>query len=116
MLLIHRLTKALLIEHKADCNLIIPGREIAAIHYAAGMENTLFGENVMKLMLKNGGTCQSIAAAGRSQKCIDRKTLSHFPGNPNVKTPDGETPLHVAAFGNRELIVQMLLVSGNQVD
>lgn len=47
----------MLVDYKADCNLIIPGREIAAIHYAAGMENKSFAENVMKLMLKNGGFC-----------------------------------------------------------
>lgn len=47
----------MLVEYKADCNLIVPGREIAAIHYAAGMDNTAFAENVMKLMLKNGGSC-----------------------------------------------------------
>lgn len=53
----HRNTKKMLVEYKADCNLIVPGREIAAIHYAAGMDNTAFAENVMKLMLKNGGSC-----------------------------------------------------------
>lgn len=56
MLSINRNTKKMLVEYKADCNLIVPGREIAAIHYAAGMDNTTFAENVMKLMLKNGGS------------------------------------------------------------
>lgn len=32
-------------------------------------------------------------------------------GNPNAQTTDGETPLHVAAIWNRELIIKMLLVS-----
>lgn len=51
-----RNTKRMLVGYNADCNLIIPGREIAAIHYAAGMENTAYAESVMKLMLKNGGS------------------------------------------------------------
>lgn len=61
---IHRNAKKMLVDYKADCNLIIPGREIAAIHYAAGMDNVSFAENVMKLMLKNGGMC---ARANRSE-------------------------------------------------
>lgn len=31
-------------------------------------------------------------------------------GNPNVRTVDGETPLHIAVIWNRILIVEMLLV------
>lgn len=57
LVLIRRNAKKMLVEYKADCNLIIPGREIAAIHYAAGMDNVSFAENVMKIMLKNGGAC-----------------------------------------------------------
>lgn len=35
----------------------------------------------------------------------------HCLGNPNIKTVDGLTPLHVAVIWNRVLIVEMLLVS-----
>lgn len=46
----------MLVEHGANPNLIIPERKIAAIHYAAGMENTAFAESAMKLILKCNGT------------------------------------------------------------
>lgn len=55
-----RNTRKMLEDYNADCNVIIPGREVAAIHYAAGMDNTSFAENVMKLMLKNGGLYRTI--------------------------------------------------------
>lgn len=45
----------MLVEHYADPNLLIPESNIAAIHYAAGMENTNFAEAAMKLILKHDG-------------------------------------------------------------
>lgn len=45
----------MLIEHHANPNLLIPESNIAAIHYAAGMENTSFAEAAMKLILKCSG-------------------------------------------------------------
>lgn len=65
---LYRNTRKMLEDYNADCNVIIPGREVAAIHYAAGMDNTLFAENVMKLMLKNGGLCQSMTVTINGQK------------------------------------------------
>lgn len=51
------------------------------------MPNFIFGQNLMKIILENGG-------------------------DPNIRTVDNETPLHVAVFSNHYLMVQMLLVSG----
>lgn len=51
-----RNTRKLLVEHHANPNLLIPESKIAAIHYAAGMENTEFAEAAMKLILKCNGT------------------------------------------------------------
>lgn len=50
-----RNTRKLLVEHKANPNLLIPHSNIAPIHYAAGMENTNFAETAMKLILKHNG-------------------------------------------------------------
>lgn len=50
-----RNTRKLLVDHHANPNLLIPESNIAAIHYAAGMENTEFAEAAMKLILKCTG-------------------------------------------------------------
>lgn len=55
-----RNTRKLLSDHNADPNLLVPESNIAAIHYAAGMENTEFAEAAMKLILKCNGTMQWI--------------------------------------------------------
>lgn len=44
-----------MLRHNADPNKIIEERGIAAIHYAAGMDNVNFAEYAMKLILKNEG-------------------------------------------------------------
>lgn len=51
----YRNTRKLLVEHHANPNLLIPESNIAAIHYAAGMENSGFAEAAMKLILKCNG-------------------------------------------------------------
>lgn len=50
-----RNTKKMIIKFEADPNHVIEGHSIAAIHFAAGMENTDFAEWAMKLILKNKG-------------------------------------------------------------
>lgn len=54
MVLFHRTVKKLLMDG-ADPNFLIPDKDIAAIHYAAGMENENFAESVMQLILKCNG-------------------------------------------------------------
>lgn len=76
----------MLTEHNANPNHVVREGGMAAIHYAAGMENNEFAEYAMKLILK----CK---------------------GNPNLAMDDKDTPLHIAASWNRALIVNMLLVS-----
>lgn len=55
MVLFYRNAKSLLLEYGANPNLLIPEKNIAAIHYAAGMENENFAEAIMKLILKCNG-------------------------------------------------------------
>lgn len=50
-----RNARKLLVEHHANPNLLITESNIAPIHYAAGMDNTAFAENIMKLILKCNG-------------------------------------------------------------
>lgn len=108
-LLFYRNTKKLLTEHQANPNLLIPESNIAAIHYAAGMENVGFAEAAMKLILKCNGKYSEKYFS--DQILVICSNSIHFKGDPNVQTVDGETPLHVAVIWNRTLIVKMLLVS-----
>ena len=81
--LIRRSTKAL--ENGADPNYIGP-EGFAAIHLAAGLDGNA-GNQLLNLMLRYGG-------------------------NPNLKSSDSETALHVAVMWNRESATRLLLANG----
>jgi hypothetical protein len=75
----------LLEKHNADPNVIIPKLGIAPIHFAVGIENCKFAEEVIRLFIKKNA-------------------------NPNLMTlEDKLTPLHIACIWSRKNILKMFL-------
>ncbi|XP_074094875.1 uncharacterized protein LOC141524737 isoform X2 [Cotesia typhae] len=79
--------KALLKEKDADPNILIPSYGISPFHLVIGNESEAFAEEVTKLFLRHGG-------------------------DPNVRSIDGMTPVHVAAAWGRVRILELLLANG----
>ncbi|KAK0163673.1 hypothetical protein PV327_007329 [Microctonus hyperodae] len=77
----------LLKNNDADPNFLLPIYGVTPFHLAVGHESKEFSEKVVKLFLDHGG-------------------------NPNVKSSDGMTPVHVAAAWGRIEILQLLLMNG----
>nr|CAH7734612.1 unnamed protein product [Callosobruchus chinensis] len=79
--------KSLICEKGADPNLILPKKGISAFHLAIGCDCTEFALKVTRFILQNGG-------------------------NPNVRSEDGLTPVHIAAAWGRSEILRLLLGCG----
>lgn len=77
-----------LLENKeADPNVLLPMHGITPFHLVIGNVSEKFAEEVTELFLRHGG-------------------------NPNVKSSDGMTPVHVAAAWGRPKILELLLSNG----
>ncbi|KAK2582060.1 hypothetical protein KPH14_002765 [Odynerus spinipes] len=84
----------LILNKEADPNVLIPTHGITPFHLVIGNDSEIFAEEVTRLFLRHGG-------------------------NPNVKSADGLTPVHVAAAWGRIRILELLLANGGdplQVD
>ncbi|XP_046814180.1 ankyrin repeat domain-containing protein 11-like [Vespa crabro] len=77
----------LILNKEADPNVLIPTHGITPFHLVIGNDSEIFAEEVTKLFLRHGG-------------------------NPNVKSVDGLTPVHVAAAWGRIRILELLLSNG----
>ncbi|KAL6260913.1 hypothetical protein P5V15_008442 [Pogonomyrmex californicus] len=82
-----RQVATLLLNKDADPNVLIPAHGITPFHLVIGNDSEEFAEEVTKLFLRHGG-------------------------NPNVRSNDGMTPVHVAAAWGRINILQLLLANG----
>ncbi|XP_015114641.1 uncharacterized protein LOC107039511 [Diachasma alloeum] len=77
-----------LLEHKeADPNILLPMHGISPFHLVIGNESETFAEDVTRLFLRHGG-------------------------DPNVRSIDGMTPVHVAAAWGRVKVLELLLANG----
>ncbi|KAL1502110.1 hypothetical protein ABEB36_007303 [Hypothenemus hampei] len=79
--------KSLLIEKGANPNLVLPLKGIAPFHLAIGYEPLEFALEVTNQILQNGG-------------------------DPNVRSDEGITPVHIAAAWGRSAILDVLLKNG----
>ncbi|XP_076298923.1 uncharacterized protein LOC143217990 [Lasioglossum baleicum] len=77
----------LLLNKDADPNTMIPMYGVTPFHLVIGNDSEGFAEEVTKLFLRHGG-------------------------NPNVKSMDGLTPVHVAAAWGRVAVLELLLANG----
>ncbi|XP_076652345.1 uncharacterized protein LOC143358786 [Halictus rubicundus] len=77
----------LLLNKEADPNTLIPMYGVTPFHLVIGNDSEAFAEEVTKLFLRHGG-------------------------NPNVKSIDGLTPVHVAAAWGRVAVLELLLANG----
>ncbi|XP_078042958.1 uncharacterized protein LOC144473186 [Augochlora pura] len=77
----------LLLNKDANPNTLIPSYGVTPFHLVIGNDSEAFAEEVTKLFLRHGG-------------------------NPNVKSMDGLTPVHVAAAWGRVTVLEMLLANG----
>ncbi|XP_070157821.1 metacaspase-2 isoform X1 [Polyergus mexicanus] len=82
-----RQVATLLLNKDADPNVLIPTHGVTPFHLVIGNDSEEFAEEVTKLFLRHGG-------------------------NPNVRSNDGMTPVHVAAAWGRINILKLLLASG----
>ncbi|XP_072762232.1 uncharacterized protein [Anoplolepis gracilipes] len=82
-----RQVATLLLNKDADPNILIPTHGVTPFHLVIGNDLEEFAEEVTKLFLRHGG-------------------------NPNVRSNDGMTPVHVAAAWGRLNILQLLLANG----
>lgn len=82
-----RAVKSLLSDKGADANIILPKPGISPFHLAIGSENSDFAQKVTTIVLEHGG-------------------------DPNVRSDEGLTPLHIAAAWGRSNIVELLLLCG----
>ncbi|KAG7196726.1 hypothetical protein KM043_016064 [Ampulex compressa] len=76
-----------LLNKDADPNVLIPSQGVTPFHLIVGNDCEIFAEKVTKLFLRHGG-------------------------DPNVRSIDGLTPVHVAAAWGRCGILELLLVNG----
>lgn len=79
--------KSLLTEKGADPNIILPKKGISPFHLVVGCDSYEFALKVTSLILQNGG-------------------------NPNVRSDDGLTPVHITAAWGRTEILKLLLSNG----
>lgn len=77
----------LLDSNEADPNTLVPIFGITPFHLAIGNPSESFAEEVTKLFLRHGG-------------------------NPNIRSIEGLTPVHIAAAWGRCKILELLLVNG----
>ncbi|XP_017878261.1 uncharacterized protein LOC108623914 [Ceratina calcarata] len=77
----------LLLNNEANPNTLIPTYGVTPFHLAIGNDSEAFAEEVTKLFLRHGG-------------------------NPNVRSTDGLTPVHVAAAWGRVTVLELLLANG----
>ncbi|XP_054009472.1 uncharacterized protein LOC128892878 isoform X1 [Hylaeus anthracinus] len=77
----------LLLNKEADPNTLIPTHGVTPFHLVIGNDSEAFAEEVTKLFLRHGG-------------------------NPNVRSVDGLTPVHVAAAWGRVTVLELLLANG----
>ncbi|EZA55879.1 Ankyrin repeat and LEM domain-containing protein [Ooceraea biroi] len=82
-----RQVATLLLNKDADPNILIPTHGVTPFHLVIGNDSEEFAEEVTKLFLRHGG-------------------------NPNVRSNDGMTPVHVAAAWGRSSILELLLANG----
>ncbi|XP_011164810.1 uncharacterized protein LOC105199405 [Solenopsis invicta] len=82
-----RQVATLLLNKDADPNVLIPTHGVTPFHLVIGNDSEEFAEEVTKLFLRHGG-------------------------NPNVRSNEGMTPVHVAAAWGRINILQLLLANG----
>lgn len=80
--------KRLLLHKNADPNLVLPNQGFSPMHVLAGLENECFSVEVMELALEKRG------------------------GDPNIRSADGLTPVHLAAIWGRCTILEVLLKFG----
>ncbi|CAL7949016.1 unnamed protein product [Xylocopa violacea] len=77
----------LLLNKEANPNTLIPTYGVTPFHLVIGNDSEAFAEEVTKLFLRHGG-------------------------NPNVKSVEGLTPVHVAAAWGRVTVLELLLANG----
>ncbi|XP_029037436.2 uncharacterized protein LOC114873355 isoform X3 [Osmia bicornis bicornis] len=77
----------LLLNKEANPNTLIPMYGVTPFHLVIGNDSEAFAEEVTKLFLRHGG-------------------------NPNVRSVDGLTPVHVAAAWGRVTVLELLLANG----
>lgn len=80
--------KRLLLHKNADPNLVLPNQGFSPMHVLAGLENECFSVEVMELALEEKG------------------------GDPNIRSADGLTPVHLAAIWGRCSVLEILLKFG----
>lgn len=80
--------KWLLLHENADPNLVLPNQGFSPMHVLAGLENECFSVDVIELALKERG------------------------GDPNIRSADGLTPVHLAAIWGRCTVLESLLKFG----
>ncbi|XP_066249378.1 ankyrin repeat and LEM domain-containing protein 1-like [Euwallacea similis] len=78
---------SLLTEKGADPNLVLPKKGISPFHLVIGCDSYEFARDVINVILQNGG-------------------------NPNVRSDDGLTPIHIAAAWGRSEFLELLLKNG----
>ncbi|XP_039288667.1 GATA zinc finger domain-containing protein 14-like [Nilaparvata lugens] len=83
----YRSLEELIVKKGADPNVIIAEKGIAPIHLATGLDDQDFCLKTLKLFLSNGG-------------------------DPNLRSCDGMTPVHIAAAWGRIAILELLLQHG----
>ncbi|XP_068987074.1 putative ankyrin repeat domain-containing protein 20A4 [Bombus flavifrons] len=77
----------LLLNKEANPNTLLPTHGVTPFHLVIGNDSEAFAEEVSKLFLRHGG-------------------------NPNVRSVDGLTPVHVAAAWGRVTVLELLLANG----
>ncbi|KAF7268345.1 hypothetical protein GWI33_018498 [Rhynchophorus ferrugineus] len=78
---------SLLVEKGADPNLVLASKGICPFHLVVGGDSNEFSHKVTSLILQNGG-------------------------NPNVRSDEGLTPVHIAAAWGKTNILKLLLRNG----
>ncbi|RZF34916.1 hypothetical protein LSTR_LSTR011410 [Laodelphax striatellus] len=82
-----RSLEELIVKKGADPNVIIPEKGIAPIHLVTGLDDLDFCSKALKLFLCHGG-------------------------DPNLRSSEGMTPVHIAAVWGRTAILKLLLQHG----
>lgn len=80
--------KWLLLQKNADPNLVLPKEGVSPMHVLAGFENECFSVEVLEIVLEERD------------------------GDPNIRSFDGLTPVHVAALWGRCMVLEILLKFG----
>lgn len=96
-----------------DPSCVPQDRGIAPLHYVCGMSNEKLAIDITKRFLEMGGKSECWFNPTTHNVCLFlHYTITVlFLADPNCRSEDGMTPLHVAAMYGKVEIVRLLLVS-----